>query len=659
VTSAEPLAFFVTMLRILTVYQTTFDMVISASIILGPLLATKLYGPLVREGPKSIVLLVLYTLLSSLSDIGFLGFYTCTIEGPVQYDRPGSITDEQLARSTILSNFISGSNPDSIPAYRCNASSIRNTSLPDTPLYACAEWHNSTLLDPALFTGINSTDSDMLLPRRLGRYADISSNTTSFQVNAGIRRIQVPTISNGILVKPTDTGFQAVFGVPNITVDQKFTLEKAMALEVEVGCMSLGIYSVKDANGPADLAPTFIQTNGTWRRYSGPDGLYDLLSNWTDAMREYSRPLFNTSTLNSEGLMLSINWYPAKFTDATFVDRTLLTTDNSWGYGDQDWFIQGCGNSLKERLGLPLTNTTGTNNYACSLLGLSGTISQNGKFVQVQNKMLCASIPQINMVTATIQSNSKNSISLEISCIPSDLHYVRADYWETQQIGVDTQYTILEPIERFTLGENPDGLSTHYISQRQDYDNSVRIQGPGSAGNVLARIGLKVITPPVRSSIQTMEETGREAIFSPSTITRWTGQVGSSIILASLQYNPWVALESPPIAITSGTGSTATCYHPTYAVAFLLPALAATIALFWFLNVLTDLSIRHLRYVRTCYGGLYTYWKAVYPDVSPEDTILIWKQHANPHLDVYSSQKYVPIERDAPTAVDYLELTKD
>ncbi|PVF94930.1 hypothetical protein CPB86DRAFT_624744 [Serendipita vermifera] len=604
----------------------------------------------------SITFLVLFTLLSSLSDLAFLGFYPCTTEGPVQHDRPGSITDEQFARSTILSNFVNGSDPNSISAHRCYASSINDASTPDTPLFACTEWHNSTWLDPALFTGINMTDSDMLMPRRFGRYADMSSNTTSFQVDAGIRRVQSLTINDGILVNPTETGFQAVFGVPNIVPDQGFTVERAMALEVEVGCMNLGIYSVRDANGLADSGPTFIQTNDTWRKYSGPDVLYDVLSNWTDAMREYALPRFNASTLNSEGIMLSTNSYPAKFTGVTFVDRAFLPTDVD---GDQDWFIRGCDNSLRERLGVPSMNVAGMNSYSCSLMGLSGLISENGKFMQVQSKMLCASLPQINMVSAIVRSDSKNSISLELSRIPSDLHYLRADYWETEQLGTDSQYTVLEPIERFMLNENANGLSTHYIAQQQDYHNPIRLQGPGSAGNILTRIGLGAITPTSRAAIQTIQGTNRETIFSPSTMTKWAGQVGSSVILASLQYNPWVALDSPPITITSSKGPTAICYRPVYAFAFLPLALITIIALFWFLIVLTDLSIRHLRYVRTCYGGLYAYWKAVSPDVSPQSTILIWKQHANPHLDVYSSQKYEPIERDAPTAVDYLELTKD
>jgi hypothetical protein len=608
----------------------------------------------------TIVFVVLCSLFTSLSDIGFLGFYACAVEGTAQFDRPGSIRDEQHARTVVLSNFINGSNPNNIPAYRCNSSSIYRGGPPDRrrPLYECVEWHSSTWLDRTLFTGINTTDSDGLMPRSLGRYLGAFSNMTSFHVNVGTKKIRTPSIENGILVNPTATGFQAVFGVPDITPDHEFTLEKAMALEVEVGCMTLGIHSVKAVDGPMSTGPTFFQTNDTWRKYSGPDILYDVLSNWTDAMREYSLPLFNTSTLDSNGLISSLNRLPATFTDITYVDRAYLPANSSDGYGDQDWFIQGCANSVRERLGLPAVNATDEDSFTCSLLGISGSIPDNGKLVQMQTKMLCASVPQINMVSATIQSDSKSSISLDLSRIPSDLHYLRADYWETQQVGMVTQYTIWEPIERFTLSENNNGAMSHYIIQHRDSDNSMRLRGPGSAGNILTRAGFRAINPTPRRTIQTLDETGEEVIFSPVTMTQWAGQVGSSIILASLQYNPWVALEAPLITLArdTGDGPTAICYHTAYALGFLPLALVTAIVLLWFLITLTRTSFRQLRHRENQYGGLYSYWKSVCPDLRPQDILLTWKRYANPHLDVYSSQKHAPIERDAATAVDYLDI---
>jgi hypothetical protein len=46
-----------------------------------------------------------------------------------------------------------------------------------------------------------------------------------------------------MVIYPHDTSFQAVFGVPQLAPQRKVTLDKAMALEVEVKCMTLDISS--------------------------------------------------------------------------------------------------------------------------------------------------------------------------------------------------------------------------------------------------------------------------------------------------------------------------------------------------------------------------------------------------------------------------------
>ncbi|KDQ53187.1 hypothetical protein JAAARDRAFT_94368, partial [Jaapia argillacea MUCL 33604] len=71
-----------------------------------------------------------------------------------------------------------------------------------------------------------------------------------------------------------------------------------LALEVDVGCMSLGIYSSQDSDGTGEGFDYFA-TNGTWREYNGPDYLQSVLAKTVDDIRQYYLPIFNTSTLDS------------------------------------------------------------------------------------------------------------------------------------------------------------------------------------------------------------------------------------------------------------------------------------------------------------------------------------------------------------------------
>jgi hypothetical protein len=49
----------------------------------------------------ALALLTLYTPLTSLSDIGFLGFYTCSVPGPSVQEYPASINTYDLAHKFI------------------------------------------------------------------------------------------------------------------------------------------------------------------------------------------------------------------------------------------------------------------------------------------------------------------------------------------------------------------------------------------------------------------------------------------------------------------------------------------------------------------------------------------------------------------------------
>lgn len=89
------------------------------------------------------------------------------------------------------------------------------------------------------FLHVNMTDSDILMPCQLGRYIGLNN----FFLGPGSTRLKKPIISRGMVIYPHDTSFQAVFGVPQLAPQRKVTLDKAMAWEVEVKCMTLDISS--------------------------------------------------------------------------------------------------------------------------------------------------------------------------------------------------------------------------------------------------------------------------------------------------------------------------------------------------------------------------------------------------------------------------------
>jgi hypothetical protein len=602
----------------------------------------------------AVTLLVLYNLFISLGDLGFLGLYTCDVPSAAYYEPIGSVHNEDIARSLVLSNFLNGSNAESIRAVRCDSSYLYRVLDDNSTIYDCVALRNSTWLDRNLFTGINSTDSDMLIPRKIGHYAF----TNSFYAQIGGKKIQAPTINNGILVNPVDIGFQAIFGVPNISRDQEFRIEKTMALEVEVGCMALGIDAEREAGNWLSDSKDLFRTNGTWRKYSGPEILHDVLFNWTDAIREHSLPLFNASTLAPDGVMSSINASEANLQDIAYITETSVPVNVTRRLGEPDWVREGCTNSIRQKLGLTTLQFQENEWYSCSTMGISGSTSVNGQFVQSQSRFLCASAPQINMVSATIRSNPQGSIYADITRLPSDLYEYRTDFWEVVRVEEDNAYYTREPLFRYTLSDNIHGNTSHYIKQSLSSDWSIRLKGPGSSGSILRRVGSRVISP--RSeltprSIQAIRETERAAFFDPKTVTRWTGQVGASMILASLQYNPWVALEAPPVLVMSHSGESAICYHPIYALSFVPLASTALVVLVWFLFTLVRTSCRRLKFLGRIYGGLYSYFKSINPEIPMQGTLLIWKQQPNPHLHIYLFEDNVPIEIGAPNAVECLE----
>jgi hypothetical protein len=432
----------------------------------------------------AVTLFMLFNLFMSLSDIGFLGFYTCSVPGPSTLDYPASITTDSLAQSAVLANMVNGTDPSTVKAYRCDSvSAIHFENITEGN---CTAWHNSTWADSALFAGLNTTDSDILMPRHLRH--DNSGRTTFF-LGPG-SRVTSPVISRGIVLHPHDTGFQAIFGVPQLAPQHKVTLEKSIALEVEMGCMKLGITSRRNAD-TLDETDVF-QTNGSWREYAGPTYLYDTLSHTTNLIRQYYTPNFNMSTLSSDGTMLGIN---ASFAQVSSTANVNYLSDLPASAGR--YILKNCTNALTHRLNLTASDSTDASSSfrsLCSVLGLGGSFISEGGIFEGQSQMLCATASQINMVSVIVQTDSLGLVSFQLTRLPSNLNYLRASYWEIGHDGNDTLFENLSPIERYTLNDNPEGLTAHFIVQYDGSGSGFLQQGPGSGGNPLSQAGSAMIS---------------------------------------------------------------------------------------------------------------------------------------------------------------------
>jgi hypothetical protein len=143
--------------------------------------------------------------------------------------------------------------------------------------WTCNALHISTWANASFFAGLNMTNSDTLMPHQLSQY----NNQISSYLGPGNSRIESPTLSGGMALNPHATGFQAVFGVPQLAPQRKVTLKKTMAFEFEMGCMTLSISSKENMNN-VDPQINMFQTNGTWQQYAGPDYLHNVLSQTTD-----------------------------------------------------------------------------------------------------------------------------------------------------------------------------------------------------------------------------------------------------------------------------------------------------------------------------------------------------------------------------------------
>ncbi|KAK7458751.1 hypothetical protein VKT23_009753 [Stygiomarasmius scandens] len=610
----------------------------------------------------AISLLVVYGAFVSLSDVGFLGFHACEVPGPSMFDRPNNVNSVDQARNATINATIAGNDLETIKVYRCSSATYTQFG-PNVTEYICDSWQNSTYADASFFSNINTTDSDVLMPRQLRHYEQPRSafiDLNTYYMGPGVKRVEQPTIQNGIAVFPHEQGVRTVLGVPTLEPQRSVTLDKTMALEVDIGCMRLGLYSdasLDSVSGGIDL----FATNGTWRSFVGPDYMEDVLSKAADDIRDLYRPLFNESSLDSNGFITGFNDSFFQKSTTANVMSAAVSLDITDGSDKFEWIKGNCTASLRSRLNLTEYYPEDAPNY-CNMLGLGGSIISDGGVYVGLSRMICATSTQINMVSATISSNADGSINpLNYTRIPADLHHVRASFFDVMQVndGQDTQYTNFLPYDRFTLSENHQGETSHFISQYQDF-SSIRIHGTGSGGgSVMPRVGSLMIdealhlgNDPSTATLTVLDDGNDPITFNVSRVTTWGGELGASYILNSLAYTGWVAETRPPLLIQSTGGKLATCYTPPYALGFLPLVLTAVFVIFWVLYLLISSQLNGLKNLEYLYGGMTPFWGVVSPQTDAERTILGWENDPKPHLQLLNQGQ--PLLSGGETAARYV-----
>ena len=580
-----------------------------------------------------------YAAFVALSDIGYLGFYACSIPGPTIFDSPASVTSDDAARALVAGNMVNGTDPSTIKAYRCNA--VEPIDFGNFTLNGCTAWHNSTYADTTWFNGINSTDTEILMPRQFSQHTNPTSDApplNSYHYGPTTQRLTTPTIVRGLALEPHEAGLRVVIGVPQLTQQREVELSKVMALEVDVGCMDLGIYSQHNIDTLGN-GIDFFATTSNWRKYTGPDYLRDVLANTTDTIRQFYRPFFNESSLDSGGFIYGINRTTSLLSGAANIARFTLPGSN---IDTANYIIGNCTQNLQSQLGIPAP--TNGRSRMCGFLGMGGSFSAEGQRYQGLSRMVCATATQLNMVDATIVVDAGNKLSINLTRLPSDVNHLHADYWDARKDGNDTRFVTFDPYDRFTLAYNPTSPTTHFITQ-YDMPLTDNTLGPGGGGNALNLIGDMMLASDsalnnVEYAALALLEEGFDEVdiarTSTKRTTQWSAQLGASFILGSVGYNGWAARQGSQVPVLSTGGKTGSCYAPLYGFGFVPLVFAAAAVMICAIVTFVRTSLSDAKSLGLAYGGLRPYVDVMCPGAPVEDTLLVWEKAPELHLKVVS-----------------------
>ncbi|ESK94641.1 hypothetical protein Moror_14365 [Moniliophthora roreri MCA 2997] len=368
------------------------------------------------------------------------------------YDHPASVNTTESAQATIRGAPANGTDPNSVKSNRYDSvgvDQLGDISLgTNDTLRVSSSWHNGSIADPSIFSGIDTTDSDMLLLRNLRHrnhfrsdFVDLNSYRRSF----GTSLVMNTTIKNGQVVELNDAGFRALVGVPSLQSGQSVALEKSMALVFSLAMIHI-------PRGPENLSETVDEVRNYYSTDAGPM-------------------------------------------------RTCLRKAGAFFSGHQGWFAQPS--------------------------------------------------PNVN-VTRSL----------------SDLHQLRADYFDTVVRPDGTKYVNFDPIPRYTLSDDSNSPISHFIHNTKAYSGGAI--GTGSAGNILSSV-----------------DSGMNNVGSPS--------------LERLQR----------FVVSFG-------FIPLIVAAILIAA--------WISKLLiVTRALAGVRTVEDCYGGLRPYWGVVCPMMTAQDALLAWE----------------------------------
>jgi hypothetical protein len=632
--------------------------------------------------PSSLLLAVIfatiYAAFAALSDVAFLGFHTCTTPYAPYYDFPSSIGTDPAAMEAVVADLVNGTDPASVQVSRCDSSTLHDfgSDIYGVPLkeYICDNWSNSTLTDRSFYQNLNFTDTAVLMNAQL-RPLNLTAGSPDFYLNTfsvgvGNTRTRLPTVEGGIFVEPHATGARAVLGVPNLPPDKSIVIDKTMLIEIDMGCMELGLFSQVDLDDsePFDIFATDWKNN-----YTGPDVLQPIVQKYSALVRDIVRPLFNESSKDDNGFLQAAQ--VGNFTDMNPLGGSVEATaqistvflpfsiSGSLTNSSDNQFnvTMNCTTDVFGALNITLLDADAgfSTDYQCGMYGVTGSFAEDGVAYAGMSRFFCATAVQVNMASATITTDALGAISATYTRLPSDLNHVAASWWDIVSANGTNNWMTYEPFERFVLSSSATSYQTnHYIAQYlSDYVQGTRSEGPGSAGSVVSRLGSYVMnwdTLDDDTGMSLLEDGTNYINFNASIVPAWGGKLAGALIRNSLTYNGFAAQQGPRMLVSSTGGRPAICYDLRYGAAVVPLFTAAAVAIAWSVFILTTTSFKGVGAVKRSYGGVEPLRVTVCPKWAVNDSTLAWKNVPEPHLEPVLDGDPAYSEDEARSAASYL-----
>ncbi|KAJ6507013.1 hypothetical protein C8R45DRAFT_1090660 [Mycena sanguinolenta] len=473
----------------------------------------------------------------------------------------------------------------------------------------------------------------------------------TFAVGVGTTRTRLPTIEQGILVEPHATGVRAVLGVPNLPPDRSISIDNTMLIEVDIGCMELGLFTQMDLDVRLDAFDVFA-TN--WKNnYTGP---------------EVTRSLFNESSKDDGGLLQSFETGlpPLGGISEETAQISRFYLPFSIEVNDPnvtDTMFMNCTADVYRLLNITLLDEYAgfTSDYQCGMFGVVDSFVQDGIAMAGISRFFCATAVQANMASVTIITDADAAISATYIRMPSDLNYVVANWWDIVSANGTDNWINYAPFERFVLSSSDTSHQTnHYIAQyeRDFFVGGARTSGgPVSAGSLISRLGSDMMNWDFDldhdTGMSILEDGTNNINFNASIVPAWGGKVAGALIRNSLKYNGFAALQAPPTLVSSTGGKAAICYDLRYGVAIVPLFVGAAVAIAWSAFILATTAFKGVGAVKKSYGGLEPLRVTLCPKWAVKDSILAWQNVPEPHLEaVLDEDSYS--KHEAASAAQYL-----